>query len=179
MLNFFAFQWGYQMGIDGALKMQITDNFSARGNVAWGRCKANGLQSGNYLLDTQTIADINTAGGVFCDHSQLMTSSAVAAYRFQERTTVSGQMLYGSGLRTNDEGALTNSSHFQSHTTYNASVTHVFPLPWDQQKMLVGFDVINVLDQQYFYNTGGGSIGLGIAHAGMPRSFFFRAQWFF
>ncbi|HKQ35069.1 MAG TPA: TonB-dependent receptor, partial [Nitrospiraceae bacterium] len=70
MLNFFAFQWGYQMGIDGALKLQITDNFSARGNVAWGRCKANGLQSGNYLLDMKEITDINTAGGVFCDHSQ-------------------------------------------------------------------------------------------------------------
>ena len=180
MLNFFAFQWGYQMGIDGALKMQITDNFSARGNVAWGRCKANGLQSGNYLLDSKEIADINTAGGVFCDHSQTMTSSAVAAYRFRERTTVSGQMLYGSGLRTavSDE-AFTNSSHFQSWTTYNASITHVFTLPWDQQKLLVGFDAINVLDQQYFYNTGGGSIGLGVAHAGMPRSIFFRAQWFF
>ena len=24
-----------------------------------------------------------------------------------------------------------------------------------------------------------GSIGLGVAHAGMPRSFFFRGQWFF
>jgi len=179
LLNFFAFQRGYQEGIDGALKLQITDDFSARGNVAWGRCKANGLQSGQYLLDTKTIADINTPGGVFCDHSQLMTSSAVAAYRFRERTTVSGQMLYGSGLRTNDEGAFTNPSHFQSHTTYNASVTHVFPLPWGKQKMLVGFDVINVLDQTYFYNTGGGSIGLGIAHAGLPRSFFFRAQWFF
>ena len=180
MLNFFAFQWGYQMGIDGALKMQITDNFSARGNVAWGRCKANGLQSGQYLLDAKEITDINTAGGVFCDHSQTMTSSAVAAYRFRERTTVSGQMLYGSGLRTAaSEDAFTNSSHFQSWTTYNASITHVLPLPWDQQKLLVGFDVINVLDQQYFYNMGGGGIGLGVAHAGMPRSFFFRAQWFF
>jgi len=180
MLNFFAFQWGYQMGIDGALKLQLTDNFSARGNVAWGRCKANGLQSGNYLLDTKEITDINTAGGVFCDHSQTITSSAVAAYRFRERTTISGQMLYGSGLRTaaSDE-AFTNSSHFQSWTIYNASITHVFPLPWDQQKLLVGFDAINLLDQQYFYNTGGGSIGLGVAHAGMPRSFFFRAQWFF
>ncbi|MGH7182244.1 MAG: TonB-dependent receptor, partial [Nitrospiraceae bacterium] len=179
MLNFFAFQWGYQEGIDGALKMQITDDFSARGNVAWGKCKANGLQSGQYLLETKEITDINTAGGVFCDHSQLITSSAVAAYRFRERTTISGQMLYGSGLRTsvNDE-AFTNSSHFQSHTTYNASITHVVPLPWDQQKMLVGFDVINLLDQEYFYNNGGG-IGLGIAHAGMPRSYFFRAQWFF
>lgn len=180
MLNFFAFQWGYQMGIDGALKLQITDNFSARGNVAWGRCKANGLQSGNYLLDTKEITDINTAGGVFCDHSQTMTSSAVAAYRFRERTTLSGQMLYGSGLRTSvSEDAFTNSSHFPSWTTYNASVTHVFPLPWDQQKLLVGVDVINLLDQTYFYNTGEGGIGLGVAHAGMPRSFFFRAQWFF
>jgi hypothetical protein len=180
MLNFFAFQWGYQMGIDGALKLQITDDFSARGNVAWGKCKANGLQSGQYLLDTKEINDINSAGGVFCDHSQFMTSSAVVAYRFRERTTISGEMLYGSGLRTsaNDE-ALTNSSHFESWTTYNTSITHVFPLPWDQQKMLVGFDVVNLLDQKYFYNQGEGSIGLGVAHVGMPRSFFFRAQWFF
>jgi hypothetical protein len=180
MLNFFAFQWGYQMGIDGALKMQITDDFSARGNVAWGRCKANGLQSGQYLLDAKEINDINTAGGVFCDHSQSMTSSAVAAYRFRERTTISGEMLYGSGLRTAaNEAAFTNSSHFQSWTTYNGSITHVFNLPWDTQKLLVGFDAINLLDQKYFYNQGEGSIGLGIAHAGMPRSFFFRAQWFF
>jgi outer membrane receptor for ferrienterochelin and colicins len=180
MLNFFAFQWGYQMGIDGALKVQITDDLSARGTVAWGRCKGSGLQSGNYLLDTKEVADINTPGGVFCDHSQTMTSSAVVAYRFPFKTTVSGQMLYGSGLRSSDsEDALTNSSHFQSWTIYNASITHVFNLPWDQQKMLVGFDVVNLLDQKYFYNTGEGGIGLGVAHAGMPRSFFLRAQWFF
>ncbi len=180
MLNFFAFQWGYQMGIDGALKLQLTEDLSARGNVAWGRCKGNGLQSGQYLLDAKEITDINTAGGVFCDHSQTITSSAVISYRFPFKTVLSGQMLYGSGLRTaeNDE-ALTNSSHFSSWTIYNASLTHTFTLPWDQQKMLVGFDVINLFDQKYFYNTGEGSIGLGVAHAGMPRSFFFRAQWFF
>lgn len=180
MLNFFAFQWGYQMGIDGALKMQLTDDLSVRGNVAWGRCKGNGLQSGQYLLDAKEIADINTAGGVFCDHSQSITSSAVVAYRFPFKTMLSGQMLYGSGLRTavNDQ-AFTNSSHFQSWTIYNASISHTFTLPWDRQKMLVGFDIVNLLDQKYFYNTGGGGIGLGIAHAGMPRSFFFRAQWFF
>jgi outer membrane receptor for Fe3+-dicitrate len=66
-----------------------------------------------------------------------------------------------------------------SYTVYNASITHVIPLPWDNQKMLLGFDIINLLDQQYFYNTSDGSIGLGIAHAGAPRSYFFRAQWFF
>jgi len=108
-----------------------------------------------------------------------MTSSAVLTYRLWERTNITGQMLYGSGLRTAEEGAKTNSSHENSYTVYNASITHTIPLPWHGQKMLLGFDVINLFDRQYFYNSGEGSIGLGIAHAGMPRSYFFRAQWFF
>ena len=179
MLNWFAFQNGWKRGIDGALKVQFTDDLTGRGNVAWGQCKGYGLQSGQYLLDSKEIGDINSQGGVFCDHSQFMTSSAVLSYRLLERTNLSGQMLYGSGLRTAQEGAKTNSSHEDSYTVFNASLTHVIPLPWDGQKMLLGFDIINLLDQKFFYNTGEGSIGLGIAHAGTPRSYFFRAQWFF
>jgi len=177
--NFFAFERGWQRGIDGALKVQFTDNFTGRGNVAWGQCKGYGLQSGQYLLEQAEINDINSTGGVFCDHSQSMTSSAALSYRLLERTNLTGQMLYGSGLRTAEEGARTNSSHENSYTVYNASITHTIALPWHNQKMLLGFDVINLLDQKYFYNRGEGSIGLGIAHAGMPRSYFFRAQWFF
>ncbi|BCA54177.1 putative TonB-dependent siderophore receptor [Nitrospira sp. KM1] len=179
MLNFFAFERGWQRGIDGALKVQLTDNLYGRGNVAWGQCKGYGLQSGQYLLEQAEIDDINSKGGVFCDHSQFMTSSAVLSYRLWDRTNISGQMLYGSGLRTAEEGAKTNSSHEDSYTVYNASITHTIPLPWYGQKMLLGFDLINMFDQKYFYNRGEGSIGLGIAHAGMPRSYFFRAQWFF
>ncbi len=179
MLNFFAFERGWQRGVDGALKVQFTDELSGRGNVAWGQCKGYGLQSGQFLLTQAEINDISSPGGVFCDHSQFVTSSAVLAYRFRERTTFSGQMLYGSGLRTAEPGAKTNSSHEDSYTVYNVSVTHTIPLPWHKQKLLLGFDVINLLDERYFYNRGEGSIGLGIAHAGMPRSYFFRAQWFF
>jgi outer membrane receptor protein involved in Fe transport len=87
-------------------------------------------------------------------------------------------MLYGSGLRTADEGAKTNSTHEDSYTIYNFSITHVFPLP-NKQKFLIGFDVINLLDEKYFLNRGEGSIGLDVAHAGMPRSFFVRGQWIF
>ena len=180
MLNFFAFQNGWKGGIDGALKVQFTDKLTGRGNVAWGQCKGSGLQSGQYLLDNKEISDINSPGGVFCDHSQFVTSSAVVTYRLLERTNVTGQMLYGYGLRTAaDDNAKTNSTHFPSYTVYNVSLTHVIPLPWDNQKMLLGFDIVNLLDERYFYNTGEGSIGLGIAHAGAPRSYFFRAQWFF
>ncbi len=179
LLNYFAFERGWQRGIDGALKVQVMDNLAARGNVAWGQCKGYGLQSGHFLLEAAEIADINSRGGVFCDHMQTLTSSAVVSYRFQERTTVTGQMFYASGLRTAEEGGKTNSAHMPSYTIYNASITHVFPLPWRNQKFLLGFDIINLLDQKYFINAGEGSIGLGVAHAGMPRSFFFRGQWVF
>ncbi|MCS6297002.1 MAG: TonB-dependent receptor [Nitrospira sp.] len=180
LLNYFAFERGWQRGIDGALKLQLTDNLTARGNVAWGQCKGYGLQSGHFLLEAKEIADINSRGGVFCDHMQTLTSSAVVTYKFLERTTVTGQMLFASGLRTaENEDAKTNSSHSPSYTIYNFSIAHVFPLPWEGQKFLLGFDIINLLDQKYYINQGEGSIGLGVTHAGMPRSFFFRGQWFF
>lgn len=180
LLNYFAFERGWQRGIDGALKLRVTENLTARGNVAWGQCKGYGLQSGHFLLEAKEIADINSSGGVFCDHMQTITSSAAVSYRILERTTMTGQMLFGSGLRTAaDEDAKTNSSHSPSYTVYNLSIVHVFKLPWEGQKFLLGFDVINLLDQKYFINQGEGSIGLGVAHAGMPRSFFLRGQWFF
>lgn len=178
LLNFFAFERGWQRGIDGALKAQITENLSGRASVAWGQCKGYGLHSGHFLLEQTEIDAINSQGGVFCDHSQLMTSSAVLSYKFLERTTFTGQMLYGSGLRTAVQGAKTNSTHEDSYTVYNLSIAHVFPLR-RKQKFLLAFDVVNVLDEPYFLNRGEGSIGLGVPHAGMPRSFFFRGQWFF
>jgi outer membrane receptor protein involved in Fe transport len=179
LLNFFAFERGWQRGIDGALKVQVTDDLVARGNVGWGQCKGYGLQSGHFLLEQKEIDDINSKGGVFCDHSQFMTSSAVVSYKFRERTTITGQMLYGSGLRTAaDAEAKTNSTHVSTYTTYNLSIVHVFPLG-GKQNFLLGFDVVNLLDEKYLINEGEGSIGLGVTHAGMPRSFYLRGQWIF
>lgn len=178
LLNYFAFERGWQRGVDGSLKVQFTDDLAGRGNVAWGQCKAYGLQSGHFLLEQKEIDDINSPGGVFCDHSQFMTSSAVLSYKLLERTTITGQMLYGSGLRTAVPGGKTNSTHEDSYTTYNVSITHTVPLS-NKPKFLLGIDVINLLDERYLINRGEGSIGLGLAHAGMPRTFFFRGQWFF
>lgn len=178
LLNFFAFERGWTRGLDAAVKAQLADDLAFRGNAAWGQCKGYGLQSGHFLLEQAEIDDINSKGGVFCDHSQFVSSSAVLSYRFLERTTVSAQMFYGSGLRTAQEGGKTNSTHEDSYTTYNLSLTHTFPLEHGQ-KFLLGFDAVNLLNERYFINRGEGSIGLGAAHAGMPQSFFVRGQWFF
>lgn len=178
MLNWFAHERGWQRGIEGSLKARVTDAITARANVAWGQSKGYGLQSGHFLLHEHELNHIRTSEGVFTDHSQTMTSSAVLTWRPWQRTTITGQMLYGSGLRSASDGARTNSGHADSHTTYNVSMTRVFPVS-TKQKLLVGFDVVNLFDQREFLNVGEQSVGLGVSHANTPRSFFFRAQWFF
>lgn len=178
MLNWFAHERGWQRGIEGSLKARVTDAVTARANVAWGQSKGYGLQSGHFLLHEHELDDIRTSAGIFTDHSQTMTSSAVLTWRPWQRGTITGQMLYGSGLRRAQEGAKTNSGNADSHTTYNVSMTHVFPFS-TKQKLLVGFDVVNIFDQREFLNVGEQSVGLGVSHANTPRSFFFRAQWFF
>ncbi len=178
LLNYFAFKRGWQRGVDLSIKAKILDNLYGRGNVAWGQCRGKKLQSGYFLLEQEEINDINSSSGVFCDHMQLVTSSAVLTYHPFEHTTVTGQMLFGSGLRTAKPGEKTNSDNSPSYTTYNFSIDQGISL-WDDYKAVLGFDVINIFDQQVFLNAGEGSIGLGVAHANMPRSFFFRGQFSF
>ncbi len=179
LLNYIAFERGWTRGADAALKVWFMENLTGRANIAWGQCKGYGLQSGHNLVHFEEIADINSRSGVHCDHQQTLTASGILSYRLLDRTTFTGQFLFGSGLRTAEEGAKTNSSHSPTYTIYNFSISHVIPLPWQGQKFVVGFDIVNALDQKYFINQGEGSIGLGVSHAGMPRSFFFRGQWFF
>ncbi len=179
LLNHIAFERGWTRGADAALKVWFMENLTGRANIAWGQCKGYGLQSGHNLVHFEEIADINSRSGVHCDHQQTLTASGILSYRLFDRTTLTGQVLFASGLRTAAEGAKTNSSHSPTYTIYNFSISHVIPLPWHDQKFLIGFDMVNALDQKYFINQGEGSIGLGVSHAGMPRSFFFRGQWFF
>ncbi|HMS84478.1 MAG TPA: TonB-dependent receptor [Nitrospira sp.] len=179
LLNYIAFERGWTRGADAALKVWFMENLTGRANIAWGQCKGYGLQSGHNLVHFEEIADINSRSGVHCDHQQTLTASGILSYRLFERTTFTGQVLFASGLRTAEEGAKTNSSHSPTYTIYNFSISHVIPLPWHGQKFVLGFDIVNALDQKYFINHGEGSIGLGVSHAGMPRSFFFRGQWFF
>ena len=179
LLNYIAFERGWTRGADAALKVWFMENLTGRANIAWGQCKGYGLQSGHNLVHFEEIADINSRSGVHCDHQQTLTASGILSYLLLDRTTFTGQVLFASGLRTAEEGAKTNSSHSPTYTIYNFSISHVIPLPWHGQKFVVGFDIVNALDQKYFINQGEGSIGLGVSHAGMPRSFFFRGQWFF
>jgi len=178
MLGYFAYDRGWSRGVDFSLKTKLTRTLTARANVAWGQSKAWDLQSGHFLLHGHELEDLAAPDGIFTDHSQTITSSAVVTYRPFTNTTITAQMLYGSGLRNAEEGQKTNSGTEDSNTTYNLSLIQVFPFA-KKQKLLLGVDVVNLFDQHEFLNTGERSVGLGTSHTNMPRSVFFRAQWFF
>ena len=178
MLGYFAYDRGWARGIDFSLKTKLTRTLTARANVAWGQSKAWDLQSGHFLLHEPELRDLATPDGIFTDHSQTVTSSAVVTYRPFTNTTITAQMLFGSGLRSAGPGQKTNSGTEDSITTYNLSLNQVFPFA-KKQKLLLAVDVVNLFDQHEFVNTGEQSVGLGVSHANMPRSVFFRAQWFF
>jgi len=169
----FNYGYGYQRGIDAAMKLKFTPSLTGQWAVGWGQARAKGLESGQFLLDQDTINAINSRF-VFLDHSQFVTSSAELSHTFKERTILTGQMLYGSGLRTGD-GTDVNRFHVPSYTVYNVSITHIIPLG-GPHKLVLGFDVINLLDQIYAYNIGSG-IGFGVTHYGEPRSFFGRVAY--
>ena len=168
----FNYGYGYQRGIDTSMKLKFTPSLTGQWAVGWGQARAKGLESGQFLLSQDDINAINSQF-VYLDHSQFVTSSAQLSYAFQERTIVTGQMLYGSGLRT--DGQFVNSAHVPSYTVYNASINHIIPLG-GTHKLVLGFDVINLLDQTYAYNIGQG-IGFGVTHYGEPRSLFARAAY--
>lgn len=178
LLDAIAFRRGYQRGIDVSFKAAFTKDLIGMGTVAWGQCKNFGLQSGQFLFNQEAINDINSKQGVFCDHSQFVTSSSALSYRLPEGTSITVQMLYGYGLRSTPPGGKVNSTHEPPYTVFNLSGTHVFPLG-GPTKLLLGVDVLNLFDEQYFFNMSGQSIGLGVTHVGMPRSVFFRAQVLF
>ena len=72
LLNYFAFERGWSRGADAAIKIHVSDDLTARGNIAWGQCKGYGLQSGHFLLEAAEIADIRSKGGIHCDHQQTL-----------------------------------------------------------------------------------------------------------
>ncbi len=112
------------------------------------------------LLEQDEIDDINSSSGVYCDHMQLVTSSAVLTYRPFTHTTITGQMLFrvrDFGQQTREEKPIPPIARHIPRIIFPLS--SLLPL-WDNYKMVLGFDVINVLDQQVFLNHGEGSIGL-------------------
>jgi outer membrane receptor protein involved in Fe transport len=127
---------------------------------------------------------------VYTDHSQFVTASAGAVYQFCGRaayanetfggapegfwtvpswcgTRLSGDMIYGSGLRDGDA----NISTVPQYVQFNVGIAREFLLPGDPKPITVRFDIVNLLDTVYLIRDGSG-IGVFAPQYGPRRGFF-------
>ena len=188
VLSAFNYAKGYVEGIEFSGKY-TAGNFQAYANLAVSQERATDVVSNQYLFDNVTpLADLGgltelqyiDSHWIYTDHTQIVTGSAGAAYKFCGRpsyagetwwdslcgTTVSADMIYGSGLRTGDANIGTEAPYAQ----FNTSIAHEFAMP-DGKPLTVRFDVVNLLDTVYQIRSGTG-IGVFAPQYGPRRGYF-------
>ena len=132
----------------------VDDRFSAFTNLSLSSAKGKGVESGQFNFDADKLAYIQT-NWVHLDHEQKIAASAGTSYRFDDNTTVGGDVLYGSGLRR----GFANTEHLPSFVQLNASVARTFKLD-GLGKFDVRLSALNLFDRSYQLRDGSG-IGVG------------------
>jgi len=171
VLTQFNFARGYSEG--GELKAKYTNgNFNAYANFAYNITRAIDVESNQYVFDMPTYQFLLN-NYHYTDDMQRMTGSAGVSYRFPDTTTVSANMIYGSGLRAGDlsDGVVPNSLHTPPYAVVNAGISHEFKWIPDAKPVTVRFDVVNLFDQIYELRDGSG-IGVFAPQYGARRGYF-------
>lgn len=171
VLTQFNYARGYSEG--GEFKLKYTNgNFNAYGNFAYNITRAIDVESNQYLFDAATYAYLQN-NYHYTDDMQRMTGSAGVSYRFANATTVTADLIYGSGLRTGDlsDGVDPNSEHTTAYTVINTGIAHDFKWSPDYKPLTVRFDIVNLFDQIYELRDGSG-IGVFAPQYGARRGYY-------
>jgi outer membrane receptor protein involved in Fe transport len=171
ILTPFNYAEGYAKGVEFSLNY-AHGPFTAYANLAVSQARGRGIVSSQFNFDPAELAFIQNHW-IYLDHDQTYTASAGGTWRLGA-TTLSADMLYGSGLRSTPDGAAPNSSHLPGYTQVNLGVSHDFDLARVGQLTLRA-DVINLFDKVYEIRDGTG-VGVGAPQFGPRRGFFFGAS---
>jgi outer membrane receptor for ferrienterochelin and colicins len=167
ILTPFNYREGYARGVEFSANY-VSGGLSAYGNFAISRAQGKDIISSQFNFDPGDLAYIQHHF-IFLDHDQTYSASAGLAYRFGEGTRVSGDLLYGSGLRLTPDGAPPNSGHVNGYTQVNLSVAHEFEMAGGP--LTLRADVINLFDKEYEIRDGTG-VGVGAPQFGPRRGFY-------
>ncbi len=195
VLSAFNYAQGVNEGIEFSGKFH-SGNFQAYANLAVAQQKATDPVSNQYLFGNTPLADLGgltqfqylQTHWIYTDHTQFVTASAGAIYQFCGRPAYAGEMfnglpgtdgpswcgvrltgdmIYGSGLRDGDA----NISTVPSYAQFNVGIAREFLLPNDPKPMTVRFDVVNLFDTVYLIRDGSG-IGVFAPQYGPRRGYF-------
>jgi outer membrane receptor protein involved in Fe transport len=167
ILTPFNYRDGYTKGVELSLNY-ARGPFTAYGNVALSEAKGRGIVSSQFNFDPAELAYIQTHY-IHLDHDQTCTISAGGTWRLGE-TTVSADLIYGSGLRSTPDGAAPNSGHLPGYTQVNLGVSHHIDAP-RVGELTLRADVVNLLDKVYEIRDGTG-VGVGAPQFGPRRGVF-------
>ncbi len=169
VLTQFNYARGYSEG--GEFKLKYTNgNFNAYANFAYNITRAIDVESNQYLFDAATLAYLQN-NYHYTDDMQRMTGSAGVSYRVYD-TTLTADMIYGSGLRAGDlPDFVPNSLHTTPYAVINAGIAHDFKWSSDYKPLTVRFDIVNLFDQIYELRDGSG-IGVFAPQYGARRGYY-------
>ena len=159
----FNYQQGKAYGVEFTADYH-KDNFSSYFNLAWQQAFGKNVVSGQYLLGQDELNYISK-NWVNLDHSQTYTASTGASYLFLG-TKYSGDLIYGSGLRTGDN----NTGTMPAYYTVNLSAARDVTFP-GAGKLNVRISALNLLDQVYQLHDGSG-IGVAASQYGPRRTLY-------
>jgi outer membrane receptor protein involved in Fe transport len=137
----------------------------AYANLTLSRSLGRGLVSNQYFWSAAELAQVESKF-VRTDHDQLVTGSAGVSWRGWEAGTLSGTLVYGSGMRR----GFANSQSVTPYATVNLGVAQQFSLP-DGGTWTARVDLLNLADRVYQLRDGTG-IGVGAPQYGMRRGIF-------
>jgi outer membrane receptor for ferrienterochelin and colicins len=171
ILTPFNYRYGQVYGVEFTGQYNIS-HFQAYGNLAFQRAIGKDFESSQFNFSPDDLAYV-ADHYIHLDHEQQMTASGGAAWSWHG-TRVSGDLLFGSGLRASldlpDGTSIPNGAHLPYYRQVNLGASHAFDA--DGIKGLTArLDLINAFDQKYQIRNGTG-VGVGAPQYGPRRGYF-------
>jgi outer membrane receptor protein involved in Fe transport len=167
ILSPFNYDRGYAKGVE--LSGVYTEkNWGGFLNLTTQKAQGQNIISGQSLFAPDELAYIANHY-IYVDHDQTYTVSGGAHYHWGD-SQVSGDFLYGSGLRMTPDDAAPNSGHLPHYTTVNLALTHT----WKNTgagTVEGRLALINAFDKSYLLRDGSG-VGVGAPQYGERRSLY-------
>src|SRR6476659_2606296 len=136
VLTAFKYDRAYNVGIEFKANYQV-DGLRFYGNLAIARQRATEVISNQFLFGLDEYSYIANHY-VYTDHAQTITGSAGASYKW-DRTRLSIELIYGSGLRS----GFANTDHVPAYSQVNLGVAHELPMP-AMKPLPLRFDTITL-----------------------------------
>jgi outer membrane receptor protein involved in Fe transport len=167
ILSPFNYDRGYAKGLELSA-VYSEKNWGTFLNFTTQQAKGQNIISGQSLFGPDELAYIANHY-IYVDHDQTYTVSGGAHYHWGENQ-LSGDFLYGSGLRLTPDGAAPNSGHLPGYATVNLALTHT----WKDTaigKVEGRLSMINLFDKSYLLRDGSG-VGVGAPQYGARRTLY-------